>query len=266
MERKAITRYLNQRQHPRRYTPPRTPEQQHRQEQAFRRSYPLGRRSENLTRQRLETLFAQDAILAHCDTTLESRPQGKRVMLAGKPTVLPDFQITIADIGTLFLDIKSKQFHSYYHRDHAIQQFVNRDALEDYQACARWYHAPAFILVHLWPNAWEQRWEYAPHQRIHTGPKELHPDELEILLRRYPVDDWYYLLPVRLFLDSDIGRLGGNPNDHAPGFYLSLHYALTGPASGNLPPRDAWIQALRDEQRYLETWHALTTEHVPMLD
>lgn len=246
MDNTSIHRYLTQRQHPRRYAPARTPNELAQDTHAFARSYPLGRASENCTRTRLEAVFAQDAILAHCDTTLDSRSLGKRVILAGRATVLPDFQIMIAGIGSLFLDIKSKHYHSYFHLDGEVQQFVNRDALEDYQACARWYGAPAFILVHLWPDALRREWATCPARRIHAGKYDLSLEVRETLIRRYPVDDWYYLLPVRLFFEH--GRLGGNPSGRAPGYYLSLHYALQGPASGVLPPRDAWIRALQYEK------------------
>src|SRR5215467_8571247 len=59
----------------------------------FDDAYRFGRMLEELTRPLLEALFPRALIVSHCDTTLATRQAGKRVWIAGRDTILPDFEI-----------------------------------------------------------------------------------------------------------------------------------------------------------------------------
>lgn len=210
----------------------------------FDQAFALGRAMEELARPLLEQHFPTARILAHCDTTRASRIGGKRAWLAGREVILPDFEIHAPRSLAFCLDVKSKQYHSYYHLAHDVQQFIDKKPLEDYLAYSESVGIPALLLFHLWPAQAMHAYGCAQEARIHTGYKHttLPLSTLHSLLQRFPVDDAYYLFNAGHFLAH--GRAGLNEGN--PGYYLSVRYAFQGDTQGNLPTLAKWQQACQE--------------------
>ena len=205
---------------------------------SFGEAFALGRLMEDLVRPLLFRQFPQARILAHCDTTLAHRSAGKRAWIAGQDYILPDFEIYNPDGLSCCIDIKSKQYHSYYHIEDDVQQFIDGHPLHDYLTYASSAHIAPLILFHLWPAVAMHVYGKEDVARIHTGIRQpvLSHAKLTALLQQYPVDDVYYLVHAKKFLLY--GREGRMDGDR--GYYLSLSHMQQGLFPGKLPITEQW--------------------------
>jgi hypothetical protein len=203
-------------------------------ERGFQESFELGRVTEKLAQTLLAEAFPNYRIVPHCDTTIECR-KGKRTHeSSGNQIVLPDFEFVAPGGYRFYLDVKGKDYHSFYRRERDIQQFVDLDYLRHYQDIAEFEGTVCFILIHLFPAELMGEWGKNPLARIHSGigGKNLLPDEqLQWLVTKYPVDDHYYLTSAKHFLEE------GRPNENRgkQGMYLSMKHIAKAPQKSQLP-------------------------------
>src|SRR5262245_24558884 len=108
------------------------------------------------------------------------------------------------------MDVKSKQYHSLYHKERVLQQFVDKKPLEDYLVYALARGLPLLLLFHLWPDQAMHAFGHGDMARIHTGlaHEPLAETLLQDVVQRYPVDDAYYLVNAQKILLH--GRLDVN--------------------------------------------------------
>jgi hypothetical protein len=140
----------------------------------FEESLNIGSTFEEYVKPRLEALFPE--VNSYCDrlttdATGEYRRKGKRIIIHGKAYVTPDIQVSQGGPGGWWIDLKSKQYHSFYHYTRRVQQCVNVRSLDDYLVISAFKQMPVFLLFHLWPRAFMHKYGKADAARIHTGVK-----------------------------------------------------------------------------------------------
>lgn len=215
----------------------------------FDQDYLIGRASEDLAFPLLAEQFAEYSLVPNCEATRETRPEGKRVFVQGAWRILPDYDLGFSSGMGFYLDIKGKQYHSYYHLQSRVEQFVDKYPVDDYVTVANSMQKPCLILFHLVPAVILHRFGKGLTARIHTGYKQplLALDVLQDLVQRFPVDDAYYLASAHAIQRE--GRLGINRKG-VPGYYFPVTSMIPGPGNGRLPPRKAF-RRLVEEQRSL---------------
>lgn len=228
-------------------------------EKTFKEALDIGSACEDLARERLHEQKLFRAIDSYCDRMTtdiygQRRNEGKRILLDGIWHIAPDFKATNSPTESYFIDVKAKQYHSFYHKSHRIQQVVDVHVIHDYLAIGAFYGVPVLILIHLFPSGMMGAYGKGQTARIHTGLKwdPLTEDQREALVRRYPVDDWYYLINACTI--QQWGRQSGfqDIDEHQrQGYYFDIDRAVAGPAQGVLPPLDVW-QCVAQE-KYKET-------------
>lgn len=225
----------------------------------FEETFSMGRFMEELARPLLHEMFADCRMVAHCDATRDTRRQGKRMTVRRQEYILPDFEISAPQGFACYLDVKSKQYHSFYHLQQQLQQFVNKSAVDEYQVCAAASHMPCLLLIHLWPGQAMHAYGQGDAARIHTGMGHPLLDEatLTALLQRWPVDDWYYLTTASYFQQGRLGR-----NEGALGYYAAVSGMHAAERKGCLPNRGIW-ETLCAQERQRQGWDALQQATAP---
>ena len=215
----------------------------------------IGTTFEEANKLRLQRLF--EYIDAYCDritTDAEGRQRalGKRIYLCGQEYVAPDFAVGNSGHLEYLVDLKSKQYHSFYHKTRQIQQAVNVSHLHDYLTLSDYFRRPVLILFHLWPAEFMGNYGLADVARIHTGVNmPLLDDSVKAsILLKYPVNDHYYLISARKL--KRIGRLGTMAHDDGDlqkgqqVYFFNLAAAYQGRTEGMIPPLQAWELAAKE--------------------
>lgn len=228
-------------------------------QKTFREALDIGVACEDLARERLQQQRLFRAVDSYCDRMTtdiygKRRDEGKRILIDGQTYIAPDFKVSNSPRETYLVDVKGKQYHSYYHKQRRIQQVVDTHVIHDYLAIGRFYDMPILILIHLIPASSMGIYGNGETARIHTGLKwqPLTEAQLGMLVRQYPVNDWYYL--INAYTIQYKGRQGifhDIDGREKQGYYFNLAEAVAGPAQGILPPMEAWrtVAQNREEER-----------------
>jgi hypothetical protein len=202
----------------------------------FDEAYPLGRVSEELTRPLLHQRFPYPkyVVTAHCDVQVETRRIGKSVELNGARYPLPDYEVGWRhgkQSHGLYIDIKSKEYHSFFRNTGHLEQFIDEEALDGYNLLADMRGFSCWILFHLWPNQLMHSFGKADKPRYTAGNGHFIPERLlDAFIRSYPVDDIYYQISVKDIREKGMVRVMKHDNGRqSRGYFIEVRHMAQRP-------------------------------------